>query len=178
MDHFRVAVNLTMTARLSAKLFRWKLVLFAYEWKLNFHSKNFALSLAFTMRFKATRKWSIEKITLNYRNILPQYQMHQGKIRNFGCPWPLLQKEKITSYTPSGQLNKHHRTPGEGLIRKGEYEDLYFFSMLHYIQIYTSPVSMYNQHRKNEKTCRLLKAPVLGFHLIQLRGNHRDRNDK
>ena len=27
--------------------------------KINFHNKNFALSLAFIMRFKATRKWPI-----------------------------------------------------------------------------------------------------------------------
>ena len=31
IGHFRVAVNLIMEARLSAKLFIWKLVLFAYE---------------------------------------------------------------------------------------------------------------------------------------------------
>ena len=31
IGHFRVAVNLTMRARLSAKLFIRKLVLFAYE---------------------------------------------------------------------------------------------------------------------------------------------------
>ena len=36
MDHFWVAGNLIMKARLSAKLFRWKLVLFAYELKLIF----------------------------------------------------------------------------------------------------------------------------------------------
>ena len=28
--------------------------------KTNFHDKNFALSLTFIMRFKATRKWSID----------------------------------------------------------------------------------------------------------------------
>ena len=28
--------------------------------KTSFHDKNFALSLAFIMRFKATRKWSIQ----------------------------------------------------------------------------------------------------------------------
>ena len=33
--------------------------------KTNFHNKNFALSLAFIMRFKATRKW---RITLYYIN--------------------------------------------------------------------------------------------------------------
>ena len=31
--------------------------------KTNFHNKNFAFSLAFIMRFKATRKWSIAKRT-------------------------------------------------------------------------------------------------------------------
>ena len=33
IGHFWVVVNLIMKARLSAKLFIWKLVLFAYEWK-------------------------------------------------------------------------------------------------------------------------------------------------
>ena len=37
IGHFRVAVNLIMKARLSAKFFIWKLiVLFPYEWKLIF----------------------------------------------------------------------------------------------------------------------------------------------
>ena len=55
IGHIRVAVNFPMKARLSTKLFIWKLVLFAW----NFRNKNFALSLAFIMRFKATRKWPI-----------------------------------------------------------------------------------------------------------------------
>ena len=33
-SHFQVVVNLIMKARLIAKLFIWRLVLFAYEWKL------------------------------------------------------------------------------------------------------------------------------------------------
>ena len=44
IGHFRVAVNLTMKARLSAKLFIWKLVLFAYEWKLIFITKTLHLA--------------------------------------------------------------------------------------------------------------------------------------
>ena len=32
--------------------------------KTNFHNKNFALSLAFIMRFKATRKWTISMRSL------------------------------------------------------------------------------------------------------------------
>ena len=32
--------------------------------KTNFHNKNFALSLAFIMRFKAARKWSIAPVQL------------------------------------------------------------------------------------------------------------------
>ena len=55
LDHFRVAVNLIMKVRLSAKLF------FAYKMKTNFHHQNFGLSLAFIMRFKATRKRPITK---------------------------------------------------------------------------------------------------------------------
>ena len=36
IGHFQVPVNLIMKARLGAKHFIWKLVLFAYEWKLIF----------------------------------------------------------------------------------------------------------------------------------------------
>ena len=63
MGHFRVALNLIMKPRLSAKFLLRKLV-FIHEYanKTNFHMKIFALSLAFIMRFTATRKWTIEHL--------------------------------------------------------------------------------------------------------------------
>ena len=55
IDHFRVALNLIMKARLSVKLFViMKISFLPYENKTNFHVKRFALSLAFIVRFKAT----------------------------------------------------------------------------------------------------------------------------
>ena len=59
--HFRVAVNLIMKARLSAKAFHMKIIFVCVWMKTNFHNKSFALSLAFIMRFTATRKWPIRQ---------------------------------------------------------------------------------------------------------------------
>ena len=56
--HFRVAVDLTMKARLS-KTFHMKISFVCIWMKTNIHNKNFALNLAFIMRFKAARKWPI-----------------------------------------------------------------------------------------------------------------------
>ena len=53
IGHLRVAEILFMKARLSAKLFICKENV-CISMKNNFHNKNFAISLAFTMRFKAT----------------------------------------------------------------------------------------------------------------------------
>ena len=52
-------MNLIMKARLSAKLFHMKISCVCISMKTNVHNKNVALSLAFIMRFKATRKWPI-----------------------------------------------------------------------------------------------------------------------
>ena len=60
IDHFRVALNLIMKARLSAKFLLWKLVFIRMQTKLIF-ILSFALSLAFIVRFTATRKWPIEQ---------------------------------------------------------------------------------------------------------------------
>ena len=57
IGYFRVTVNLIMKAKPGTKLFIWKVVLFAYEWKLMF-----ALRLASIMRIKATQKWPINKV--------------------------------------------------------------------------------------------------------------------
>ena len=43
------------------KVFIMKISFHSYANKTNFHMKSFALSLAFIMRFTATRKWPIEK---------------------------------------------------------------------------------------------------------------------
>ena len=51
--HFLVALNLIMKATLSAKFFCMKISFHS----LYKHVKSFALSLAFIMRFTATRKW-------------------------------------------------------------------------------------------------------------------------
>ena len=56
IGHFRVALNLIMKARLSAKFFIAKISFQSYANKTNFHMKSFALSLSFMMRFTATRK--------------------------------------------------------------------------------------------------------------------------
>ena len=68
---------------LSAKLhFIWKLVLFAYEWKLIFYSKNYARSLTFMMRFKTTWKRPIglqTQAVMNKRFRNPQLSRRWGK---------------------------------------------------------------------------------------------------
>ena len=61
IGQFRVVVNLVVKARLNAKLVM-KISLFARDFhshanKTSFHLKSFALSLAFVMKLKATRKW-------------------------------------------------------------------------------------------------------------------------
>ena len=61
IGHFRVALNLTVKARLSAKLFNVKISFHSNANKTNFHVKRFAVSLAFIMRFTATRIWPIER---------------------------------------------------------------------------------------------------------------------
>ena len=50
-DHFRVAFNLTMKARLGAMF-----LFHSYANETIFHRKSFALSLAFIMRLTTTRK--------------------------------------------------------------------------------------------------------------------------
>ena len=60
IGHFRVAVNLIMKARLSAKFLLRKLVFIHLQTKLIFIRKAFALSPAFIMRFTATRKWTMQ----------------------------------------------------------------------------------------------------------------------
>ena len=57
LGHFRVSLNLVVKARLSAKLFIWILVLFAFEWKLIFLIKNFTLSLSLIMSNLAYYYW-------------------------------------------------------------------------------------------------------------------------
>ena len=66
IEHFRVALNLIMKARLSAKVFFvMKISFHLYANKTNFRMKSFALSLAFIMkenfdtRNTETRKWGI-----------------------------------------------------------------------------------------------------------------------
>ena len=59
IGHFRVALNLIMKSRLSAKFKLGKLCFHSYANETNFHMKCFELSLAFIMRFTATRKWPI-----------------------------------------------------------------------------------------------------------------------
>ena len=53
-----------MKARLSAKAFQMKISFVYTRLKTDFHNKNFALSLAFIMRFKGTRKWPIDLLML------------------------------------------------------------------------------------------------------------------
>ena len=48
-----------MKSEAKCKTFHMK-ISFVCIWITNFHNKNFALSLAFMMRLKATRKWSID----------------------------------------------------------------------------------------------------------------------
>ena len=60
-NHFRVALNLIMKARQSAKFFRiMKISFHSYANKTNSHMKSFAVSLAFIIGFTATRKWPIK----------------------------------------------------------------------------------------------------------------------
>ena len=60
IDYFRVALNLIMIARLSANVCVMKISFHSYANKINFHMKSFAHSLAFMVRFTATRKWPID----------------------------------------------------------------------------------------------------------------------
>ena len=53
-----------MKARPGAKFLSWKLVLIHMQTKLIFIMKSFALSLAFTMKFTATRQWPITGLHL------------------------------------------------------------------------------------------------------------------
>ena len=49
------------------KTFHMKISFVCILMKTNFHNKNFALSLAFIIRFKATRKWSVNfHLNANY----------------------------------------------------------------------------------------------------------------
>ena len=50
------------------KTFHMKISFVCIWMKTNFHNKNFALSLAFIMRFKATRKWSISSTRIMWQN--------------------------------------------------------------------------------------------------------------
>ena len=57
--HFRVTLIPIMNVRLRAELFIWKLIIVCMWMKTNFRNKNYAQSLAFITRFKATRKWPV-----------------------------------------------------------------------------------------------------------------------
>ena len=55
IGHFRVA--------LKCKVFIMKINFHSYVDKTNFHMKSFAYSLAFIMRFTATREWPVDFAT-------------------------------------------------------------------------------------------------------------------
>ena len=57
-------------SKAKCKIFHMKMSFVCIWMKTNFHNKSFALSLAFIMRFKATRKWSIQLDELNQLNEL------------------------------------------------------------------------------------------------------------
>ena len=48
------------------KVFVMKISVHSYANKTNFHMKSFALSLAFIVRFTATRKWPIERFSIAF----------------------------------------------------------------------------------------------------------------
>ena len=76
IDHFRVALNLIVKTRLGAKFlllyqcYCMKISFHSNANKTNYHMKSFALSLAFIVRFTATRKWPIKK-TVHFNFIIP-----------------------------------------------------------------------------------------------------------
>ena len=59
IGHFRVPKSLTFKMRLGAQPFLWKWVLFAWEWKNDFHIKGWAPTLVLKQRPGGTRKWRI-----------------------------------------------------------------------------------------------------------------------
>ena len=69
IDHFRVALNLIIKARLSAKFLLWKSVFMHMQTKLLFHFESFSLSLVFIMRFAATQNWPIILIKTMHRSL-------------------------------------------------------------------------------------------------------------
>ena len=54
------------STKAKCKTFHMKISFVCIGMKTNFHNKNFALSLAFVMRFKATQKWSIGGLHCRY----------------------------------------------------------------------------------------------------------------
>ena len=68
------------------KVFIIKISFNSYANKTNFHMKSFALSLAFIVRFTATRKWPISQLlskraahfSLRVGGYLPIYQLPKG----------------------------------------------------------------------------------------------------
>ena len=55
----------------TCKTFHMKISFVCITMKTHFHTKNFAHSLAFIMRFRATRKWSIEFLKTITKVICP-----------------------------------------------------------------------------------------------------------
>ena len=55
-------------SEVKCKVFVMKISFHSYANKANFHMKSFALSLAFIVRFTATRKWPIENDRINLVN--------------------------------------------------------------------------------------------------------------
>ena len=64
MYHFQVPKTLTFKTRISARPFSWKWLLFAWEWKNDFHINTFALSLTLKQSLEVTQKWHISMIWL------------------------------------------------------------------------------------------------------------------
>ena len=62
--NFRVALDLIIKEKLSAKFLLGKLVFIHVQTKVTY-MKSFALSLAFIMRFTATQKWPIEAVDIS-----------------------------------------------------------------------------------------------------------------
>ena len=67
IDHFRVALKPHYESEAKCKVLVMKISFHSYANKTNFHTKSFALTLAFIVRFTATRKWPVH----NSVNISP-----------------------------------------------------------------------------------------------------------
>ena len=128
------------------KTFHMKISFVCIWMKTYFHDKNFALSLAFIMRFKATRKWSISNMKRLKNFFFSQRIYIYSVLFLFSLLFPFSGSnqrmeflgDSVLQFVVSVYLYKHFPEHHEGHLTVGTHDPITFPSCLQHL-IYSEP---------------------------------------